>query len=90
MTKKYRAMTWSTFEAVQWKGRNIEEIENFVGRDFCEWIPGSIDSCESVFYIYIDGIRVRINVDEWITKSQDGSLSFCPSTLFAERYKECK
>ena len=85
MVNRYRTKPYE-IEAVQWKGYNLEEIEDFVGL--------SIDILElfkskNYFTITIKTHKghCRANVDDYIIKELNGEFYACNPDEFEKKYE---
>jgi hypothetical protein len=71
-------------EAVQWRGRNYAEIEDFVGvRRFTV----HNESGGPLIIPTLEG-DMQANVDDWIIKGVQGEFYPCKPDIFAATYEE--
>jgi hypothetical protein len=83
MIKRYRS---KPIEAVQWTGKNLEEVANFCGQDnIFEYI-----GCMGTSILFIRGLDglVRANAGDYVIKFQSGDFYVHDPDEFEAEYDE--
>ena len=79
MIKKYRKKT-VTIEAIQWDGKNLSEIDNFMG--------GTVGSKGTTLVIHtLDG-DMEASIGDYIIKCVNCEFYPCKPDIFAKTYEE--
>lgn len=94
MIKKYRKKP-VVIEAVQWTGRNVDEIEDFVkdniygyGDNLVEYKPRECQYLSRLLYIKtLEGIMTA-SVNDYIIKGVDCEFYPCKPDIFEQTYDE--
>ena len=79
MIKKFRKKP-VTIEAIQWTGKNLSEIDNFVGR--------SIANKGTILIIHTLEGDMEASIDDYIIKGVNGEFYPCKPDIFAKTYEE--
>lgn len=79
MYKKYRKKP-VTIEAIQWDGKNLSEIDNFMGRIF--------ENKEIILVIHTLEGDMEASVGDYIIKDVNGEFYPCKPDVFAKTYEE--
>ena len=79
MIKKYRKKP-VTIEAIQWTGKNLSEIDNFVGV--------SIANKGTILIIHTLEGDMEASIGDYIIKGVNGEFYPCKPNIFAKTYEE--
>ena len=79
MYKKYRKKP-VTIEAIQWNGKNLSEIDNFMGR--------IVENKETILVIHTLEGDMEASVGDYIIKGVNGEFYPCKPNIFAKTYEE--
>ena len=79
MIKKFRKKP-VTIEAIQWTGKNLSEIDNFVG--------GSIANKSTILIIHTLEGDMEASMGDYIIKGINGEFYPCKPDIFAKTYEE--
>lgn len=79
MIKKFRKKP-VTIEAIQWTGKNLSEIDNFVG--------GSIANKGTILIIHTLEGDMEASIDDYIIKGVNGEFYPCKPDIFDKTYEE--
>ena len=79
MIKKFRKKP-VTIEAIQWTGKNLSEINNFVGR--------SIANKSTIIIIHTLEGDMEASMGDYIIKGINGEFYPCKPDIFAKTYEE--
>ena len=79
MIKKFRKKP-VTIEAIQWTGKNLSEIDNFVG--------GSIANKSTILIIHTLEGDMEASMGDYIIKGINGEFYPCKPDIFAKTYDE--
>lgn len=79
MNKKYRKKP-VTIEAIQWTGKNLSEIDNFVGE--------SIANKGTILIIHTLEGDMEASIGDYIIKGVNGEFYPCKPSIFAKTYEE--
>ena len=79
MYKKYRKKP-VTIEAIQWTGKNLSEIDNFVG--------GSIANKDTILIIHTLEGDMYASLSDYIIKGVNGEFYPCKPDIFDKTYEE--
>lgn len=80
-------------EAVQWNGRNLEEIKSFVGNDLeydifdTAWEAGKGAPYVDMEIITLEGVH-QVTVGDYIIKGVAGEFYPCKPDIFEQMYEE--
>lgn len=92
--KKYRKKP-VVIEAIQWNGRNLSEVKEFVGeameRKIGRWIETKkIDGVmtEEIIIHTLEG-DMRADLNDFIIKGVNGEFYPCKPNIFSATYEEC-
>ena len=81
MVKKYRKKP-VIIEAVQWNGKNLTEIDNFVG--------GSLKIEGSSFVIHTLEGDMEASINDYIIKGVNGEFYPCKPDIFDKTYESAQ
>ena len=84
-------------EALRWTGRNLEEVQNFLGGSFvkyevvCDtaWEVGKGIPFTEISIKTIDAVAIAINGD-YIVKGVQGEFYPCKPDIFEATYESCE
>ena len=79
MIKKFRKKP-VIIEAIQWNGKNLTEIDNFVG--------GSIANKSTILIIHTLEGDMEASMGDYIIKGINGEFYPCKPDIFAKTYEE--
>lgn len=79
MNKKYRKKP-VIIEAIQWAGKNLSEIDNFVG--------GSIANKGTILIIHTLEGDMEASIGDYIIKGVNGEFYPCKPDIFDKTYEE--
>ena len=79
MIKKFRKKPF-TIEAIQWNGKNLSEIDNFVG--------GSIANKSTILIIHTLEGDMEASIGDYIIKGVNGEFYPCKPDIFVKTYEE--
>lgn len=92
--KKYRKKP-VVIEAIQWNGRNLSEVKEFVGqameRKIGRWIETKkMDGVmtEEIIIHTLEG-DMRADLNDFIIKGVNGEFYPCKPNIFSATYEEC-
>ena len=75
-----------TFEAIQWKDDNLEEIQPFLGEYYTVMLPG-LDSTTMRIDENNTRLSHRVRQGDYLLKNEDGKLSICPHSKYIENFE---
>ena len=78
MVKKYRKKP-VIIEAIQWNGKNLSEIDNFVG--------GSLKTEGSILVIHTLEGDMEASINDYIIKGVNGEFYPCKPDIFDKTYE---
>ena len=79
MNKKYRKKP-VVIEAIQWTGKNLSEIDNFMG--------GIVENKETTLVIHTLEGDMKASIGDYIIKGVNGEFYPCKPDIFAKTYEE--
>lgn len=79
MIKKYKKKP-VTIEAIQWTGKNLSEIDNFMG--------GTVENKGATLVIYTLEGDMEASIGDYIIKGVNGEFYPCKPDIFAKTYEE--
>ena len=79
MNKKYRKKP-VTIEAIQWTGKNLSEIDNFMG--------GIVENKGTTLVIHTLEGDMEAPIGDYIIKGVNGEFYPCKSDIFVKTYDE--
>ena len=79
MNKKYRKKP-VTIEAIQWDGKNLSKIDNFIGR--------IVEIKVTTLVIHTLEGDMEASVGDYIIKGVNGEFYPCKPDIFAKTYEE--
>lgn len=79
MIKKYRKKP-VTIEAIQWTGKNLCDIDHFVG--------GVVDNNGITLIIHTLEGNMKASIGDYIVKGVNGEFYPCKPDIFAKTYEE--
>ena len=79
MNKKYRKKP-VTIEAIQWTGKNLSEIDNFMG--------GTVGNKGTILVINTLEGDMEASIGDYIIKGVKGEFYPCKPDIFTETYEE--
>lgn len=79
MIKKYRKKP-VTIEAIQWNGKNLRDVDRFMG--------GTVDNNETTLIIHTLEGNMEASVGDYIIKGVNGEFYPCKPNIFAKTYEE--
>ena len=79
MYKKYRKKP-VIIEAIQWNGKNLSEIDNFMGR--------IVENKETILVIHTLEGDMEASIGDYIIKGLNGEFYPCKPNIFAKTYEE--
>lgn len=79
MIKKYRKKP-VIIEAIQWTGKNLLEIDNFMG--------GIFENKETILVIHTLEGDMEASIGDYIIKGVKGEFYPCKPDIFAKTYEE--
>ncbi len=88
MIKKFRKKP-VIVEAIQFNGKNRDEIEEFVGESLGFSIFDKDISIETIYIRTLEGL-MKANPNDWIIKGVEGEFYPCKPDIFKETYEEVK
>ena len=81
MVKKYRKKP-VIIEAIQWNGKNLSEIDNFVG--------GSLKTEGSILVIHTLEGNMEASINDYIIKGVNGEFYPCKPDIFDKTYESAQ
>lgn len=79
MIKKYRKKPVA-IEAIQWNGKNLSEIDNFMG--------GTVENKGTTLVIHTLEGDMEASIGDYIIKGVNGEFYPCKPDIFAKTYEE--
>ena len=79
MVKKYRKKP-ITIEAIQWSGKNLSEIDDFMGE--------TVENEGTILVIHTLEGDMEASTGDYIIKGINGEFYPCKSDIFAKTYEE--
>ena len=79
MIKKYRK-TPVIIDAIQWTGKNLSEIDNFMG--------GTVENKGATLVIHTLEGDMEASIGDYIIKGVNGEFYPCKPNIFAKTYEE--
>lgn len=79
MIKKYKKKP-VIIEAIQWKGKNLSEIDDFMG--------GTVENKGTTLIIHTLEGDMKANIGDYIIKGVNGEFYPCKPDIFAKTYEE--
>ena len=79
MSKKYRKKP-VVIEAIQWTGKNLPEIDNFIGK--------IVDNKETTLVIHTLEGDMEASIGDYIIKGINGEFYPCKPDIFDKTYEE--
>ena len=83
-------------EAVQWTGRNFEEIKSFVGNSLSYYVNNNDSIMDTSnrprveMHIITFGGGIRVDELDWVVKNVNGEFYVRKASVFVDTYEEIK
>jgi hypothetical protein len=84
MIKRYRKKPIE-IEVVEWTGKNINEIENFVGNP-ARWMEGPDENPPQLVIVTLEG-KMIASIGDFIIKGVSGEFYPCKPDIFQKTYE---
>ena len=79
MIKKYRKKS-VTIEAIQWTGKNLSEINDFIGK--------TVENKRTTLVIHTLEGDMEVSIGDYIIKGVNGEFYPCKPNIFTKTYEE--
>ena len=75
-------------DAIQWNGKNIDEIINFIGNSlsYFTWFCNEITENIELSIATVEG-HMKANIGDYIIKSGNGEFCSCKHSIFEQTYE---